>query len=618
MRQGVKRWHFVAAGVFGGVIAVELLLTLLAANSLPLFSRDAAWIGLGFWLLVGLPASVAFLLGARLLQALADRFAPVEPEESGRGLRMLAVAGVFIWVGMAILLGIWNRADGSDFIPRHLATLAVLIGMPWAFRPATERRSAGRVPALVGLAIVVALSGATVAGLNWQWPSAAEPSQIARNVPVHPGRVILVGIDGLCTETLERFEESGGSSDLTWLRERGLIAPLATIEPTRSPVVWTTIATGREPEDHGVRDFTSWSSPRLHQPIVTIPKRQGAFYWLSLARDLQWLTRRPASSLDVRTPSLWEITASHDCPVDVVGWWCTWPAQAVYGRLVSDKFYFWRDAARTSEAQDEPQHVTFPDQLEPALREMRRPPTSMSREEILAFLNITPEDADELSGRPYTPHDLLSELPLAYTMDETHYAIARRFIEDAPPRALQFFYFRGVDVVSHAAMKYSNLYPESEVGADDRERFGEVVTQYYRYTFRKLRHLVESAGDDAKVLVVSDHGFEQLGPSEFGHDHAPEGVMMLIPASPEKTLTTQASIFDVTPTLLWLAGHPIADDMPGRPLTELFDLPAGADPEPARIASHGMRDRERLLRSSEADETDAEMLEVLRGLGYIQ
>ena len=39
------------------------------------------------------------------------------------------------------------------------------------------------------------------------------------------------------------------------LAKRGVTARLETVEPLTSPVVWTSIATGREPDAHGITDF---------------------------------------------------------------------------------------------------------------------------------------------------------------------------------------------------------------------------------------------------------------------------------------------------------------------------------------------------------------------------
>lgn len=68
-------------------------------------------------------------------------------------------------------------------------------------------------------------------------------------------RVLVIGVDGASWNVLDPMIESGELPNLAALAKRGITADLATVEPVTSPVVWTSIATGRTPEAHGVTDF---------------------------------------------------------------------------------------------------------------------------------------------------------------------------------------------------------------------------------------------------------------------------------------------------------------------------------------------------------------------------
>jgi hypothetical protein len=70
-------------------------------------------------------------------------------------------------------------------------------------------------------------------------------------------RVVLVGIDGGEWSVIDDLIEAGELPNLASLIEAGVHADLETVEPVTSPVVWTSIATGRRPEAHGVTDFFS-------------------------------------------------------------------------------------------------------------------------------------------------------------------------------------------------------------------------------------------------------------------------------------------------------------------------------------------------------------------------
>jgi hypothetical protein len=242
----------------------------------------------------------------------------------------------------------------------------------------------------------------------------------------------------------------------------------------------------------------------------------------------------------------------------------------------------------------------------------------MTVEQILSLMDIPEEEARELAGRPYHHHDALSEVPLAFTMDETHYRVARKLLGGGAPGGASFFYLRGVDIVSHSAMRFSNLYPETPGSQEARDRYGELISRYYAYTFSELRRLAEAAGDDAVVLLVSDHGFQPVGDGDFNHPNAPDGVIIAMGAG-EAAVDPEfrPTIYDVTPTMLWLLGYPAAKDMPGRALSELFPLIEDAGPSD-RCESYGLRRFGQGTEAAGGTRSDEEMLELLRSLGYIE
>jgi hypothetical protein len=69
------------------------------------------------------------------------------------------------------------------------------------------------------------------------------------------GRVLLVGLDGASWNVMEPMLAAGELPNLARLIARGVHADLDTVEPVISPTVWTSIATGRSPEAHGITDF---------------------------------------------------------------------------------------------------------------------------------------------------------------------------------------------------------------------------------------------------------------------------------------------------------------------------------------------------------------------------
>jgi len=124
-------------------------------------------------------------------------------------------------------------------------------------------------------------------------------------------KVIFVGWDGADWQLLDRLMKEGRLPNLSAIVANGRTWDLHTFQPMASPLIWTTIATGRTPVDHGVADF---------QEI-----------------DPKTRTRIPISGRSRKVPAIWNVASAKGLKVGVVGWWATWPAEKVNGFLVSDR-----------------------------------------------------------------------------------------------------------------------------------------------------------------------------------------------------------------------------------------------------------------------------------------
>ena len=151
-------------------------------------------------------------------------------------------------------------------------------------------------------------------------------------------------------------------------------------------------------------------------------------------------------------------------------------------------------------------------------------------------------------------------------------------------------YYDAVDHFCHGFMPY---HPPAQAGIDEKDAaiYGEVVRGCYRFHDMMLAGLLQAAGPDTTVLIVSDHGFyndhqRPMGspqhPSGPTISHRPFGVLAMHgPGLRQDERIYGAGLLDVAPTVLSLFGLPAGEDMPGRVWRE-----AVADPEwqpPARI-----------------------------------
>ncbi len=130
----------------------------------------------------------------------------------------------------------------------------------------------------------------------------------AEEPPPRPHPVILVGIDGGEWRVIERLWARGELPHLRDLARRGVRSTLRTAYNS-SPVIWTTIATGVTPLEHGITDFV-------------VPTPRG---------DV------PISSTLRKVPALWNMASRRGRRVAALGWWGSWPAEPVRGAVVSDR-----------------------------------------------------------------------------------------------------------------------------------------------------------------------------------------------------------------------------------------------------------------------------------------
>src|SRR5688572_4781645 len=178
-----------------------------------------------------------------------------------------------------------------------------------------------------------------------------------------PRRVIVVGLDGADWQLLDAYVAKGAMPELGRLSREGRTGILHSLVPPLSPLVWTTIATGRSPLEHRILDFT-----RFHPTT-----RQ----------------REPITSDERRAKAVWEMAGESGREVAVFGLWATHPAEPVRGLMVSDRlFSFHREEASA------PAGVVHPAAEEPRVVAARaEAERAVGAAELRAFLPWRTDDA---------------------------------------------------------------------------------------------------------------------------------------------------------------------------------------------------------------------------------
>lgn len=404
--------------------------------------------------------------------------------------------------------------------------------------------------------------------------------------------MIVLGLDGMDPGAVDLLMSEGKLPHFAKLRQEGAYGRFLSSPPLLSPVIWTTIATGKTPDQHGIGHFTA------------IDKTTGE--------------ELPATSAMRRVKAVWKILSEKKKKVDVVGWWATWPAETVNGAIVSDHlcyhFLFGQGATGAATAQG----LTYPPELAAKLAPLVRRPSDVTAAEAAPFIHVT---AEELA-RPFSFNDDVSHFKWALATADTYRRIGLKLLGDDRPDVLMV-YTEATDSVAHL---FGHVYRTPGLSGElleQQKKFGDAVEQMYIYADRIVGDYMDAMGRDTTLVVLSDHGFKlgqiQDDPSKSRdmrrvseQFHNVEGILYLYGSrvKPHARLE-QPKIVDITPTLLALTGIPAARDMPGRVLTEGLDL---AVPGPLVASYETGAGGSRPARDAAAD---PEVLERLRSLGYL-
>jgi predicted AlkP superfamily phosphohydrolase/phosphomutase len=258
-------------------------------------------------------------------------------------------------------------------------------------------------------------------------------------------RVLVIGLDCAAPQLL--FDRWLG--ELPALREltrRGRHGVLRSCDPPITVPAWACMTSSRDPGALGVYGFRN-------RP------RHGS-YGLALA-----------DSRAIAEPRLWDILSQRGRPTVAIGVPPTWPVQEISGAMVS---CFMTPDTRGHQ-------YTHPAELAAELEAL-----------VGEYVVDVPFRTDDKDG-------LLADIE---DMTDRRFRVASHLLESRP-WDLFFLVEIGTDRIHHGFWRFID--PEHR-RHEPGNRFEDAVLDYYRGVDRRLGELVERAGDDTAVLVVSDHG----------------------------------------------------------------------------------------------------------------
>ena len=357
-------------------------------------------------------------------------------------------------------------------------------------------------------------------------------------------KILLIGWDGADWNIINPLLDSGQMPALERLVNNGVISNLATLDPPISPMLWTSIATGKKADKHGILGF--------------------------LEPDIANSNIRPVNVTSRKVRAIWNILHNQGKKCNVVGWWPSHPAEPINGAMISN--FFHKASSKYGEPWEIKEGSVYPVSLLQDISELRVHPGEITFAHLLPFV----PELDKIDK------------------DNTIYldAIAKNLAEAASIQSvtthlmettewdLTAVYFDMIDHFCHGFMKF---YPPKMEDTSDElfELLKNVIPSAYKFQDMMLDRLLTIAGEDTTVIIISDHGFQidKLRPKKLPdyssapiHQHNPYGIFCISGENIKKDERIYGStLLDITPTILDLFELPVGRDMDGKVLMSIYE-----------------------------------------------
>ena len=284
-------------------------------------------------------------------------------------------------------------------------------------------------------------------------------------------KVLLIGWDAADWDIIWPLIAQGKMPALKSLIQRGVYGNMSTMNPPYSPMLWTSVVTGKTPDKHGVLGF-----------IEVTPDAK---------------TVRPVTTTSRKTRALWNIFHNKGLASNLVGWWPSFPVEPINGTIISDRF---QKTSRNPKKQTPmSEFVIHPWEKKDEFKDLRMFPFEITQAHLYPFVPRA-HDVDQ------DMHRGLAAIASVVSQNTSVHNAATKLLRTSEWDFMAVYY----DMIDHFCHSFMKYHPPKLPGVEKEnyDIFKEAVTGSYIFQDMMLERKLKLIDKDTTVIVMSDHGFE--------------------------------------------------------------------------------------------------------------
>jgi predicted AlkP superfamily phosphohydrolase/phosphomutase len=284
-------------------------------------------------------------------------------------------------------------------------------------------------------------------------------------------KTVMIGLDGATWSILDPLMAEGHMPFLQNFLTKAFRANLLSTHNPLTPPAWVSMITGRSPGNHGIFDF------------IRSENRNGTIYFTLY------------NSSDILCETVWSMASRQGHKVIHLNFPMMAPPQPING-LVIPSMVQWRHLKRN----------IYPKSLYDTIASI---PGFQADQWALTYC----EANEAMRHRALFPNEAEEKAWVAKILnrDKQWFIILKYLMENAPAD-LTAIVFDGVDKLLHPYWRLLDRNTSWDKLPDWEKRLRDQVLEYFRQLDSYIRDIVRLAGDEAHIILASDHGF---GPARY-------------------------------------------------------------------------------------------------------